>query len=145
MKKIFILNLVILLFNNTAFTQSAIPKLQIANENVKVTDTIYFKQYSGKVETSISKSVKQYNADIDLAKVTIIPDDGERKFTINISNLQNYSSGMILVSNIQGKIIYQNTDIGSSNVIDVSALLQGDYILTVILNNIRKDWMIRKG
>jgi hypothetical protein len=125
----------VLVVDLTISAQTEIPKLQIRNENIEIIDTI-----------SMLKEWKknQYISDMDKQKITIKTNQTEMQIMIEISNYENESNGMILVSNKEGIVYNQNTQVRTSNLLDLKDLMKGEYILTVIINKTRKDWIIKR-
>jgi len=87
---------------------------------------------------------QQYEAMLGEQKITVFPNPTKGELTIDISNFAEGSKGFILVSDMQGRILFKNKNINSSNNLNLSSVAKGNYILKIGLNNISKEWVIVK-
>jgi len=77
-------------------------------------------------------------------KITIYPNPTSGMLQIDITNFATGSKGYIIATDLQGRVIYKNENVNSTNKIDFTTLATGNYTVKLVLNDISKEWVIVK-
>jgi len=77
-------------------------------------------------------------------KITVYPNPTKGELTIDISNFKNESQGMILLTDMQGRILFKNENINSANTLNLSSTAFGNYILKILIDGKSNEWIIVK-
>ena len=87
---------------------------------------------------------QQYEAMLGEQKITVYPNPTKGELQIDITNFATGSKGFIYVTDLQGRVIYRNENINSTNILNLSSVVNGEYILKIVMNNTSKEWIIVK-
>ena len=74
----------------------------------------------------------------------VYPNPTEGNLNLKIENLKPESKGIIIVTDINGRIIFQSEKITESNTINLSYVASGNYIMKLVIDNKSKEWMVVK-
>ena len=134
----------ILLLSAAALKTQAQQKYQYsydANGN-RVTRTLVpmFKSTKSNSNTE-AVSYEEKMADM---KVTIYPNPTQGELKVDVANMPTNAKGYIVITDMQGRLLYQTTNITSSNNINLSSQTAGNYIMRVVVDDKNKEWMIVK-
>ncbi len=99
---------------------------------------------SANVATTNQAAQQQYEAMLGEQKITVFPNPTKGELRIDITNFAVGSKGLVFVTDMQERVIYKNENINSSNILNLSLVTKGNYILKISLNNISKEWVIIK-
>ena len=114
--------------NTTDSTANAIDSVAIATVN----------------QTTQQQQQQQYETMLGEQKITAFPNPTKDEITINISNFTIGNKGSILVSDMQGRVIYKKENINSTNIINLSSAATGKYVMKLILNGKSNEWVVVK-
>ncbi len=78
------------------------------------------------------------------SEIRIYPNPTKDYITIEITNFPDELQGLIVISDLQGRIIYKTTQIKQKTIIDLSKYTYGNYILQITVNDIKREWNIIK-
>ncbi len=87
---------------------------------------------------------QQYEAMLGEQKITVYPNPTKGELKIDITNFAIGSKGFIYVADMQGRVIFRNENINSTNILNLSSVAIGEFILKIVLNNTYKEWVIVK-
>lgn len=74
----------------------------------------------------------------------IYPNPTKGELIIELLNFDEVNDGMILISDMQGRIIYSEKKINKKTSIDLSMHPAGNYLLRINANKLQKEWTILK-
>ncbi len=92
---------------------------------------------SGKIENTLAIN------DIDI-QIVAYPNPTKGQLIIELVNFDEVNDGMILISDMQGRVIFSQKKIDKKTVIDLSKQPAGNYLLRLNANKIQKEWTIIK-
>lgn len=78
------------------------------------------------------------------SEIRIYPNPTKDYITIEMTNFPDELQGLIVISDLQGRIIYKTTQIKQKTIIDLSKYTYGNYILHITVNDIKREWNIIK-
>ena len=87
---------------------------------------------------------QNYESMLGDQKITIYPNPTQGNITMEITNLPSESTGMITLTDLTGRQIYQSNTIKSSNNINFTNFANGNYVMKAIINGSSKEWVIVK-
>ncbi len=87
---------------------------------------------------------QQYEAMLNEQKITVYPNPTKGELQIDITNFVIGGKGFIYVTDMQGRVICRNENINSTNILNLSSVVNGEYILKIELNKASKEWVIMK-
>lgn len=87
---------------------------------------------------------QQYKTILGDQKITVYPNPTAGELKVDISDFAEGCKGSVLVSDMQGRVIYKSENINSSNIINLSATATGKYIMKLILDGKSNEWVIVK-
>lgn len=93
------------------------------------------------VATTSNHSTQQLNGD---HKITVYPNPTKGELKIDITNLCGENQGMIMLTDIQGRIIYKNENLNQSSILDLSSQASGNYLLKVMIDGKSSEWVVGK-
>ncbi len=90
--------------------------------------------------------IKEFDDDNLLIKseIRIYPNPTSENLTIEMTNMTDELKGLIIISDLQGRIIYQTTQVKQKTIIDFSKYTYGNYILQITVNDIKREWNVLK-
>lgn len=74
----------------------------------------------------------------------IYPNPTKGQLIIELLNFDEVNDGMILISDMQGKVIFSQKKIDKKTAIDLSNQPAGNYLLRINANKLQKEWTILK-
>lgn len=74
----------------------------------------------------------------------IYPNPTKGQLIIELLNFDEVNDGMILISDMQGKVIFSQKKIDKKTAIDLSNQPAGKYLLRINANKLQKEWTILK-
>lgn len=91
---------------------------------------------------------------LDRAKIPVIkfnnldaivyPNPTKGQLIIELLNFDEVNNGMILISDMQGRVIFSQKKIDKRTAIDLSNQPAGNYLLRINANKLQKEWTILK-
>ena len=76
--------------------------------------------------------------------ITIYPNPTDGKFSVEITGIETLENGSITLFNMQGGIVYSNTDPDATNDIDLTQSPDGMYLLVIRLDGETSIWKVIK-
>ena len=76
--------------------------------------------------------------------ITIYPNPTDGKFSVEITGTETLENGSITLFNMQGAIVYSNTDPDATNDIDLTQSPDGRYLLVIRLEGETSIWKVIK-
>lgn len=76
--------------------------------------------------------------------ITIYPNPTDGKFSVEITGTETLENGSITLFNMQGGIVYSNTDPDATNDIDLTQSPDGIYLLVIRLDDETSIWKVMK-
>ena len=93
---------------------------------------------------SDSDNGKPFESALGERKISIYPNPTKGELRVDISNFNPESKGTIYIVDMSGKVVYQNTNITASNVIDISHTARTTYVLRLVIDGKSKEWVVVK-
>ncbi|MFA6924934.1 MAG: T9SS type A sorting domain-containing protein [Bacteroidales bacterium] len=91
-----------------------------------------------------NKDNEKYESVLGEQKITVFPNPTKGELKIDITNLPSATTGLIIITDMQGRVIYENKNITSTNMLDISSTSAGNYVLKIIVDNKTKEWVLMK-
>lgn len=91
-----------------------------------------------------NEAKQQYQANIDDYVITVYPNPTTGELKIDISNFEEGTKGSILITDIQGKYIYKTDIIYDKNIINLSNVASGQYLMRIVVNNKNHELFVLK-
>jgi len=91
-----------------------------------------------------NEAKQQYQTNIDDYVITVFPNPTTGELKINISNFEEGTKGSIMITDMQGKLIYQRDNIISNNIVNLSNAASGQYLMRIAVNNKNHEWFVMK-
>jgi hypothetical protein len=118
------------------------------NDTIKTdstnTDSISTTNNTENIINNQSSDSTQYTTHMGDQEISVFPNPTKGELKIEISNFVSGSSGAITVIDLSGRLIYQSNTVEASNIINLSSLAPGNYILKVLLAGKAKEWVVVK-
>ena len=113
--------------------------LNKATQNVDTTDNVLSDSslYSNEAK-------QQYQANIDDYVITVYPNPTTGELKIDISNFEEGAKGSILITDIQGRYIYKTDIIYDKNIVNLSNVASGQYLMRIVINNKNHEFFVLK-
>lgn len=109
----------------------AVPEIDTTyNDSTKL---VKENNYKDKYETALGEQ-----------KITVYPNPTKGELKIDITNLPETTTGLIIITDMQGRVIYENQNITSTNNLNISNASAGNYVLKIIVDNKTKEWLLIK-
>jgi hypothetical protein len=77
-------------------------------------------------------------------EIKIYPNPTKGMIKIDLKNYEGASKGEIRVYDVTGKIVYQNNQVSTSNIVSLEHLRNGAYILKLVIEDNATEWKILK-
>ena len=74
----------------------------------------------------------------------VYPNPTKGQLIIELLNFDEVNNGMILISDMQGKVIFSQKKIDKKTAIDLNNHPAGNYLLRINANKLQKEWTILK-
>jgi hypothetical protein len=87
---------------------------------------------------------KKYESLLGERKVTVYPNPTKGDLRIEITNLNPDNKGKITINDVSGKLIQEIQNISSSNVVNISNIPNGSYVMQLVIEKKRKEWVVVK-
>lgn len=91
-----------------------------------------------------NEAKQQYQANIDDYVITVYPNPTTGELKIDISNFEEGAKGSIFITDIQGRFIYKTDIIYDKNIINLSNVASGQYLMRIVINNKNHEWFVLK-
>ncbi|HML70294.1 MAG TPA: T9SS type A sorting domain-containing protein [Macellibacteroides fermentans] len=130
-----------LLFNVTIYSQSKIVYSydQAGNRELK---TIYIETRSaGSLVNQQSSTIEET---LSTKKIKLYPNPVKTSLTVEISDSDNELTGQILLFDLTGRLILQKSIETSVQIVDMSTLNKGTYIMKLVLMKEYTTWKVIK-
>ena len=138
--KLILFGLILFAFTANAQSQKKYEYTYDANGNRTmrvVKDTIKIKKLNPTASVPLIDTIGE-------CKITIYPNPTKGDIKVDISNYTSEKKGFIIIVDIQGRVVYHNETLNSSNIIDISSSSAGNYIMNVVFGDMKKQWRIIK-
>jgi len=86
----------------------------------------------------------QYESVLDDQVITVYPNPTTGELKINISDFEEGTKGSIMITDMQGKLIYQSDNINGNNIVNLSNAASGQYLMRIAVNNKNHEWFVMK-
>ncbi|MFA6922991.1 MAG: T9SS type A sorting domain-containing protein [Bacteroidales bacterium] len=93
---------------------------------------------------SESQTEKTYEASLGSQKITIYPNPTKGELKIDITNLPQATNGLILITDMQGRVIYKSQNVNSTNTLSIANESAGNYVMKIVINGKSKEWLVVK-
>ena len=87
---------------------------------------------------------QQYQANIDDYVITVYPNPTTGELKIDISNFEENTKGSIFIIDMQGKCIYKTDKIHDKNIVNMSNVASGQYLMRIVINNKNHEFFVLK-
>ena len=82
--------------------------------------------------------------DFNNINIAIYPNPTSENLSIEMTNMPDELKGLIVISDLQGRKLYQTTQVKQKTIIDFSKYTYGNYILQITVNDIKREWNVLK-
>lgn len=96
------------------------------------------------IDTNKINSNEVISNDFNNINIAIYPNPTSENLTIEMTNMPDELKGLIVISDLQGRILYQTTQVKQKTIIDFSKYTYGNYILQITVNDIKREWNVLK-
>lgn len=137
MKKIFLL--IFLFYGFSCFSQNYAIEFAYDNAGNRYSRTIVdLSVPSGNKSAEDSTATTPYNTMMSEVQVSIYPNPTKGQLNIELSNLSDETTGSIVVTDLQGRVLMSVGQISSSMELDFTPYAAGKYNMTLIIDGQRK-------
>ena len=91
-----------------------------------------------------NEAKQQHQANIDDYVITVYPNPTTGELKIDISNFEEGTKGSMFITDIQGKYIYKTDVIYDKNIINLSNVASGQYLMRIVINNKNHEFFVLK-
>lgn len=137
MKNIFLL--MFLFYGFSCFSQNYAIKFEYDNAGNRYSRTIVdLSVPSGNKSAEDSTATDPYNTMMSEVQVSIYPNPTKGQLNIELSNLSDESTGSIVVTDLQGRVLMSIGQVSSNMELDFTPFAAGKYNMTLIIDGQKK-------
>jgi len=134
--------LLLLMMANIDLSAQTVEFRYDASGNRTARDVIYLQSTS--TDSTNAKKAEVFNDLLGVTKITISPNPNGGRFSVKIENYDLESPAQLFLYSINGTMIYETQKLSMLNEIDISKRENGAYILSLIIGDTKKTWIIIK-